>query len=222
LAYYNADGGAASMCGNGARCAAAFAYGWGIAGKTMRIETSCGIVGARVKRGTVELDMGPARYFHEGLKVSTSVGNIEGCIVDTGVPHFVTLTRNLNRLDVDSLGRELRFHRVFRPGGVNVDFVEKNRDGSLLVRTYERGVEGETLACGTGAAAVAVCLGERGLVRSPVKIITRGGDVLRVRYANRRNPFTNILLDGPAQVIYEGDIPVSVLNGVRKRLQSGE
>jgi diaminopimelate epimerase len=162
LVYHNADGGEASMCGNGARCAAAFAFDKGMAGTTMRLETRCGIIEAKARRGSVELNMGPPRHLREKLTVSASVGKLEGCAVDTGVPHFVIIVKDLKNLAVDSLGRELRFHRVFRPEGVNVDFVQINRDGSLLMRTYERGVEAETLACGTGAVAVAVCLGARG------------------------------------------------------------
>jgi diaminopimelate epimerase len=222
LVYYNADGGEASMCGNGARCAAAFAFEKGIAGTTMDLETRCGIIEARAKRGSVELNMGPPRHLREKLTLSTSVGKLEGSGVDTGVPHFVTIVKDVTNLAVDSLGRELRFHRVFRPEGVNVDFVQVNRDGSILMRTYERGVEAETLACGTGAAAVAVCLGARKLVTSPVRILTWGGDVLHVRYCDRYNPLSSTLLDGPAQVIYEGNIPVSVLRKVARRPQSGE
>ena len=222
LVYYNADGGEASMCGNGARCAAAYAFDKGIAGAAMTLETRCGIIEAKARRGNVELNMGFPRHLREKLTVSTSLGKVAGSAVDTGVPHFVTIVRDLKNLAVDSLGRELRLHRAFRPEGVNVDFVQMNRDGSLLMRTYERGVEAETLACGTGAAAVAVCLGAMGLVGSPVRILTWGGDTLCVRYSDRCNPLSVMLLDGPAQVIYEGKIPVSVLRRVARRFESGE
>jgi diaminopimelate epimerase len=218
LLYCNADGGQASMCGNGARCAAAYAFQEGIAKTNMTFETPCGIIEARARRGSVELNMGPPRGLREKVVVSTSAGKLEGSVVNTGVPHFVTMVGDVKKLAVDSLGRELRYHRIFRPEGVNVEFVQMNPDGSLLMRTYERGVEGETLACGTGAVAVAVCLGVRGLVGSPVRILTRGGDALRVKYMDKSNPLSSSLLEGPAQVVYEGDIPVSVLRRVTRRL----
>jgi len=222
LLYHNANGGEASMCGNGARCAAAYAFHKGIAGANMTFETPCGLINAKAKRGSVELNMGPSRNFRQKVVVSTGVGKLEGSFVNTGVPHFVIVVRNVKTLAVDSLGRELRFHRAFRPCGANVDFVQINRDGSLLMRTYERGVEAETLACGTGAVAAAVCLGVNRLVQSPVRVLTRGGDTLLVRFLNKLNPLSTALLEGPAQIVYEGDIRLSLLRNIARRLRIGE
>ena len=222
LLYYNADGGEAPMCGNGARCAAAYAFEKGIVGTNMIFETPCALIEANATRGSVELNMGSPRDFREKVVIRTSTGKVEGSLVNTGVPHFVTVVREVRKLPVETLGRELRFHRRFRPGGVNVDFVQINRDRSLIVRTYERGVEAETLACGTGAVAAAVCLGVKGLVRPPVRIQTRGGDTLIVKYVDESNPLSSQLLKGSAQVIFEGRVRVSVLRGIRERFKLGE
>jgi len=218
LTYYNSDGGEAAMCGNGARCAAAYAFQKGIARARMTMETAWGIVEAKARKESVELHMGAPRDFRRKVSISTRAGRFQGCYVNTGVPHFVIGVRDLGAVDVNSLGREIRFNRVFRPEGVNVDFVKSNPDGSLSVRTYERGVEAETLACGTGAVAAAACFGTRPGKRAPVRILTWGGDVLQVRFLNSSNPLSSALLEGPAYVVYEGDIPISLLRSLARRL----
>ncbi|MCX5799787.1 MAG: diaminopimelate epimerase [Candidatus Eisenbacteria bacterium] len=217
LRYHNADGGEAPMCGNGARCAAAYAFQNGARGAKVVFETPRGLIEAMATRGGVELNMGPPRGLKEGLVVRTSTGRFEGSFLNTGVPHFVTVVEDLQEFDVQSSGRELRFHKSFGRGGANVDFVEIDRRGSVLLRTYERGVEAETLACGTGAIAAAVCLAAKGLVKPPVKVLTWGGDMLVVRFAERSNPLSAALLEGPAQVVYEGEIALSVLRSVAGR-----
>ncbi|KPJ59617.1 MAG: hypothetical protein AMJ46_10370 [Latescibacteria bacterium DG_63] len=217
VTYYNADGHEASMCGNGVRCAARFAFEKHLAPARMKIETPRGVLEAHVKRGTVEAQMGRPSGLKQNVTVSTSSGKVVGDVVDTGVPHFVTSVKRWKNLDVNRLGREIRLHSTFRPHGVNVDFVKRTTDGTLLVRTYERGVEAETLACGTGAVAAAVCLAERGHVGSQVKVLTRGGDTLTVRFKDKSNPLGNIQLEGPAQVVYEGDIALSVLREISRR-----
>lgn len=177
----------------------------------------CGILQATVKRTTVEVDMGRPRGLKQNVAIVTRSGHVVGDAVDTGVSHFVTRPRRWRNLDVSALGREIRLHKAFRPHGANVDFVRAGPDGSVLLRTYERGVEAETLACGTGAVAAAVCLAVRGQVSSPVSVHTHGGDTLIVRFAEESHPLSRSRLEGPAQVIYEGDIPLSVLKRIAKR-----
>jgi len=216
LTYYNSDGGEAAMCGNGARCAVAYAFQKGIARASMTMETAWGIIQAKAKKAGVELNMGSARDFRQGVVVSTRAGRIEGCDVNTGVPHFVIAVRNLHTLEVNSLGREIRFNRIFRPEGVNVDFVKKSPDGLLSMRTYERGVEAETLACGTGAVAAAICFGTKRGVIIPIRVLTWGGETLQVRFLSRSNPLSPALLEGSAQVVYEGDILLSLLRSLAR------
>ena len=218
LVYYNSDGREAPMCGNGTRCAALYAFNQGLAAVSMEIEVGSGKVAAVVKRSGVELAMGEPRDFRSDVSVKTTFGVIRGDFVNTGVPHFVVLPKNWRRLDVNGLGREIRQYRSFGRQGTNVDFARAVSKGTVEIRTYERGVEAETLSCGTGAVAVAVCLAKRGLVRPPVKLMTRGGDTLRVRFDDPSKPLSLTFLHGPAQVVYEGDIGLRVLRTVAAKL----
>ncbi len=217
VTYYNADGRQASMCGNALRCTARFARQELRGGTRVLIETACGVREARVKRDSVEVEMGRPRGLRRNFRVSLPRRAIVGDVVDTGVPHFVTRVRSWKSLDVESVGRQIRSHSAFRPDGINVDFVVREAHDSFLIRTYERGVEAETLACGTGAVAAAVCLAARGLAEPPVKLRTRGGDSLTVRFEDRANPLSHMRLEGPAQVIYEGKIALSTLRGISRR-----
>ncbi|UCF78793.1 MAG: diaminopimelate epimerase [Candidatus Eiseniibacteriota bacterium] len=215
--YHNADGREASMCGNGVRCAARFAFEKKLAPAHMRIETRSAVLEARVRKGSVEVDMGRPRGLRQDVAVRTGKGTVVGDVVNTGVPHFVTVPKRGKEPDVASAGAEIRSHPLFRPRGVNVDFVTPCSDGSLAIRTYERGVEAETLACGTGAVAAAVCMATRGRVRSPVRVHTRGGETLTVRFDVKSNPLSCARLEGPAQVVYEGEMPLAVLKRIAGR-----
>ncbi len=219
LVYFNSDGREAPMCGNGTRCAAKFAFERGIVGTEMRIQTGSGLIKASVDAGGVELDMGKPAGLKKDFGLKTSFGQVKGYYVNTGVPHFVTVAKNLAGLDVEAMGREIRHHRTFGPAGANANFVRVLSKDSVQLRTYERGVEGETLACGTGAVAAAVSLAVGGLVKPPVKVFTQGGDVLSVRFSVKGNPLSNALLRGPAQLVYEGDIPVSVLRTLAAKVE---
>ncbi len=218
LAYFNSDGREAALCGNGTRCAALYAFEHGIVPAQMRIEVGSGTIGATVGRSGVELALGEPRGFRADVAVRTASGVVKGDFVNTGVPHFVTMDRDWRRLDVEALGLEIRRHPVFGRRGVNVNFVRVVSARTVDIRTYERGVEGETLACGTGAVAAAVCLAMKGFVRPPVMLRTRGGDTLRVRFKEPSKPWSPAMLHGPAQVVYEGDIELSALRAVSGRL----
>ncbi|MBI3087758.1 MAG: diaminopimelate epimerase [Candidatus Omnitrophica bacterium] len=160
MRVFNSDGSEAEMCGNGARCVAAFVHGWH--GRRHHeevfIETAGGLVSAQVHRDRVRMRMPEPRDLRLdlALKVDGSIRSLSS--VDTGVPHVVAVVDHLDRVEVEALGRRIRFHQAFGPRGANVNFIEVNpkKPHHLRVRTYERGVEGETLACGTGAAAAAV------------------------------------------------------------------
>ena len=125
--------------------------------------------------------------------------------LDTGVPHAVVPVGELEKLDVAGLGRSLRFHKAFGPKGANVDFV-KVSGGIVRVRTYERGVEAETLACGTGLTASAVALGLALGLKSPVKLVSRSGERFRVWYRAAGAGARDIYIQGPAKIIFEGEI----------------
>jgi diaminopimelate epimerase len=204
--FYNADGSEAEMCGNGGRCAARFAFINGIAGERMSFGTLAGIMRANVDvSGKVKLQLSRP----SGLKLDYSIALADKEIfvssVDTGVPHAILLTDHVDRAPVEELGRPIRYHKAF-PKGTNVDFVEIVDKDNVKIRTYERGVEGETYACGTGAVAVGVILKEKGLTGEVVNIWTRGGEPLRV-YVN-----DEVYLEGSARVIYEGKLWVEAVD----------
>jgi diaminopimelate epimerase len=126
--------------------------------------------------------------------------------LNTGVPHVVVLTDNLDRVDVVRQGREIRYHRSFAPAGTNVNFASLRDDGVMAIRTYERGVEDETLACGTGSVAGAIIVAKRKKVASPLKVLTKSGAFLKVHFQENNGAFSQVYLEGDARVVYSGTL----------------
>jgi len=204
--FYNADGSEAEMCGNGGRCAARFAYLKGITGPSLKFETLAGILSARVDGKKVKLEM--TKPF--GLKLDETI-LIDGeekvfSSLNTGVPHAVLFVENLEKLDILRIGKAIRHHSFFAPSGTNADFVQVEKGSQLSIRTYERGVEDETLACGTGAVAAALIAAFKGLVKSPVSIKTRGGEVLAVYFEIENREAKRVFFEGDVHVIYEAEM----------------
>ncbi|MBW1989422.1 MAG: diaminopimelate epimerase [Deltaproteobacteria bacterium] len=203
--FFNADGSEAEMCGNGARCAARFAYLSGIAGKDMRFVTLAGVIHAQVADGTVRVRMTPPMDLVPEVCLDVDGEPVRLFSVNTGVPHAVVRVDDLEAVDVDGLGRRIRFHEHFAPAGANVNFLWA--DGAeTRIRTYERGVEGETLACGTGAVASALCRAMADDLPSPVKVLTRGGVTLLVHFCRQGESFDEVYLEGDARIIYRGTL----------------
>ncbi len=206
--FYNADGSRAEMCGNGGRCAARYAYIHGIAGPRMRFETAAGIIEAEVleESGDVRLRMTPPEDFRQGLRIRLGGVDRDMYFVNTGVPHAVIFVDD-SETPVKEWGREVRFHELFQPAGSNANFIRFLADGRLQVRTYERGVEDETMACGTGAVAAALVAAVLGRTTSPVQLVTSGGEPLTVLFDLHQGPAAeNVFLQGPARIIYEGKL----------------
>lgn len=202
MRYYNSDGCSAAMCGNGARCIAVFAYllGIGSGSKELRFAAQDGmhhaeIVGwdADCRRGTVCVGM-------KAVSKSEMRPLLDGVRLDTGVPHYVQWVRGLDGFDVVGEGRRLRRHPLFDPAGANINFVERQGDGSLHVRTYERGVEDETWSCGTGVTACALVSGTR-------RIRTAGGEFC-VDYVETDGGYSDIRLTGPVSLNFIGTISI--------------
>jgi len=210
MVYYNADGSRAHMCGNGARCMAWFAHATGAVGKTFRFMTDAYPVGATVKGDRVRVTLADARDYQAVVKVSVNAKTYKPSFINTGVPHAVLMVPDADKVFVSGLGQALRFHKAFGPKGTNVNFVQKLGPHKLRVRTYERGVEGETLACGTGVTASAIAAALRGLVKAPVYCVVAGGDTLKVDFkmdpGNRTRPATGISLEGPVRRTFTGEI----------------
>lgn len=210
--FFNGDGSEAEMCGNGARCAARFAYMYGIAPAHMRFATLAGIIEAKVADVNVSVRMTPPNNFQLARQIALADRTLLLHSVDTGVPHAVVFVDDFEGVDICALGREIRFHRDFMPAGTNVNFVQYLEGGALKVRTYERGVENETLACGTGATAAALLAAALGRAASPVNIVTSGGDQLTISFDLREGPAAaNVFLKGPAHVIYTGELSAEAL-----------
>ncbi len=214
--FYNGDGSRAEMCGNGARCAARFAFEKNIAPAAMRFETEAGEIEAFILGDTgetVKIRLTAPEDLR--LNMPMSVGNVEQPLhfINTGVPHTVVLVNDTGDVPVSEWGREIRYHEHFQPAGTNANFAQVVASDTLKVRTYERGVEGETMACGTGAVASALVLALLEQARPPVTVITTGGEKLTIHFSikeeenNRQLDLdAGIFLEGPARVVYEGKL----------------
>ncbi|MGZ8448117.1 MAG: diaminopimelate epimerase [Candidatus Deferrimicrobiaceae bacterium] len=203
--FFNADGSAAEMCGNGGRCAARFASERGIAGKSMSFETLAGLIHAEVSDRRVKLQMPPPRGLAIDRTLTLRGRKIRYSFLHTGVPHVVLFVPAIEKVDLVGVGRGIRTHRAFAPRGTNVNFAQV-RGGAVRVRTYERGVEGETLACGTGAVACGVLAAVHGFVRPPVTVRTRGGEKLVIHFDMGNQGFGQVFLEGDTSWSCDGVI----------------
>jgi diaminopimelate epimerase len=204
--FFNSDGSEAEMCGNGGRCAARFARLKGIAGPSLTFETLAGILSAQVDGKRVKLEMTKP----SGLKLDERI-SIEGkelviSSINTGVPHAVLFLDDIEDIDVIQMGRAIRYHPRFAPAGANANFIHLENPSRLSIRTYERGVEDETLACGTGVVASALVAAFKGLVKSPVSIMTLGGETLNVYFEVGASEVKKVFFEGDVHVIYEADM----------------
>ncbi len=200
--FFNSDGSTATMCGNGARCAARYAYKKGLASENMLFETGAGIIEATVKEKTVKVLLTKPYNINFHLKAPVENKEIVGAFLNTGVPHFVVFVDDIENTDVNSLGKKIRHHRLFQPEGTNVNFAQY-RNGKLYVRTYERGVEGETLACGTGSVAAAISYSKIFNTPPLVEVITRSKEKLTVCFDEN---FEKVYLEGNTSWICDGTI----------------
>jgi diaminopimelate epimerase len=201
---FNADGSEAEMCGNGARCAAAFAVRHGLAGNDMRFHTLAGIVEAKVNPEDVSIKVTQPKELKTGIGIEVDARNEVVHFVNTGVPHTILFTKNLDAAPVDALGRKIRNHPHFSPAGTNVDFVEVSGSEKIRVRTYERGVEAETLACGTGAIASAILSHATGNVPHSSVLVSMPGGNLKIDFTNSNGEYHDIWLTGEVSFIFTG------------------
>ncbi len=209
MRYYNADGGEAEMCGNGARCFARFVNR--LNDNTLEqvsFETMAGVIHADFLEDSIRINLGSPHG--QQLNKPLGVNGLETIVhsVNTGVPHAVIFVEDLENTDVRSLGAAIRHHEHFSPAGTNVNFMQVNAPDHISIRTYERGVEDETLACGTGMVACALIHHQLNDCPLPVKITVRGGDTLLVDFDRiAEGGFKNATLTGPAEFTFEGTFP---------------
>lgn len=207
MRYYNADGREAEMCGNGARCFARFVDKISSAKRpSVDFETPAGTISATLSGEQVSLGMSQPGAFADGVELDAAGENLTVYAINTGVPHAVVLVEDLDGTDVHRLGAALRHHHHFQPRGTNVNFVRQLGPQDLAIRTYERGVEAETLACGTGVVASALTLAALTGAESPVRVLVKGGDTLTVDFLRSGDGFSHVVLTGPADFVFEGEI----------------
>lgn len=204
--FWNSDGSVAEMCGNGARCFARYVQRLTGAQGTLTFETLAGVITARFRGEQVTIGLTPPQGLQLHQAVETSLGKVVCHSVNTGVPHAVIFVPDADQARVSDLGRQIRHHAAFAPKGTNVNFVQTLSPGCIRVRTYERGVEGETLACGTGVTASALIAARLHHFGSPVQVRVQGGDVLEVGFREENGQFTEVTLTGPADFVFEGAI----------------
>jgi diaminopimelate epimerase len=206
MRYYNSDGGEAETCGNGARCISRFAHLHGIAPESMSFETAAGPYTAEIIGEGVKLGLSDPTDVRSDFTVALEDGERVASFANTGVPHVVYFVEDVASLDVVGLGRESRHHRDFAPAGTNANFAQVMSGDSLRLRTYERGVEDETLACGTGAIAAAITASLRGSVRSPTTVRVQGGFDLVIHFVNDGGFLRDIYLEGDARIVCAGEL----------------
>ena len=202
--FYNSDGSRAEMCGNGSRCAAALAYSLGLAPEKQSMGTDAGSVQSEVypELSEVKVQLTQPQELRTDVGLELSDGSrVNIHHVNTGVPHAVIISEDANREDINHLGPEIRYHDYFAPQGANVNIIQKMENDHLYVRTYERGVEDETYACGTGAGASAFIANNLGLCAENVHITTSGGERLKI---DLHDGF--VYLQGKANLVYKGEL----------------
>jgi diaminopimelate epimerase len=204
--FFNSDGSKAEMCGNGARCAARFAHVTGIAGTTLSFETEAGVISAQINEDRVKVKMPDPSDLKLAYPLKLSNRSLEISSINTGVPHAVVMVEQVADVDVVTLGREIRLHQTFAPAGTNANFVQRSKGNAIEIRTYERGVEDETLACGTGAIAGAIISASRFKMNSPVDVKTRSGEYLTIYFSAKDGQFDDIYMEGGARIIYSGEL----------------
>ncbi len=218
MRFLNPDGTEVELCGNGARCVAEFARTLGIARKSMTMETMAGLVDAEICDSGVKIWMPDPSRREYGVSIDIPQGRFFGHAVSIGCPHFVVPVApdEIEGFDVMRIGAAIRQHAHFSPDGVNVDFVSYVKPNRIRMRTFERGVEAESGACGTGAVAAAVAGVENDDMILPVKVTTSAGFELTVDGDWRSRKCTGMTLTGPAKKVFEGDIDLDSVDGAQE------
>lgn len=209
MRYYNADGGEAEMCGNGARCFARFAKRL-LGDKITRVsfETIAGLIQAEFPGDPrqVRIQLSKPHGLALGASLHVDGQSMEIHFVNTGVPHAVVLSEALEAVELRRFGSAIRYHDHFAPKGTNANFQQVLGPGKLRIRTYERGVEDETLACGTGIVANAIIHHELSGAPAPISVEVAGGDTLTVDFEKSGDDYANVTLTGPADFVFEGTL----------------
>lgn len=206
MRIFNADGSEAEMCGNGARCFALYvSEKLKFHSPRLRIETKAGIIESSVNKDKIRVKLTNPLGLKLGIPLKINGRSLCVDFINTGVPHTVVFVEGLESIDVFNFGKCLRAHKMFSPHGTNVDFVEVLNHSSIRVRTFERGVEDETLACGTGSVASALIFALKAGLDNKIYVHTKSGERLTVYFERRNNDFRDVWLEGSARIVYKGE-----------------
>jgi len=200
MRIFNADGSEAEMCGNGARCAALFR-----GRRKGKILTQAGVINTKLSGTLVKIQLTSPKGIKLDIPLEVNGRAMKVNFINTGVPHTVIFVSGVDNIDVVGIGRSIRYHLKFAPGGTNVNFVEVIANDLIRIRTYERGVEDETLACGTGSAAAALVFALKNNSAGMVKVKTQSGEILKVYFKKDKNKFDNVWLQGSVKIVYKGE-----------------
>lgn len=209
MRIFNSDGNEAEMCGNGLRCLGRFMKEQGIPGESFSIQVMENLYKMQISRDTIQIKMGPPQSVEYDRMLTIGERSYSFDFMNTGVPHVIIYVKDLDSVKVDELGSLIRHNPKFAPQGTNVNFVCPTDDGTLKIRTFERGVEKETLACGTGCTATAISARKKLGFVNPIKIITRSGEEIRFSIEESDNKLSDVLMEGPAKFIFKGQIDLS-------------
>jgi len=210
--YYNADGSTGSLCGNGARCAIKFAFNTKrIKDKSTRfLSNNSEYTGEILEDGMIRFNLKPPSDLRKNIQLKATGKDMTAYFINTGSPHIVIMVEDLDNIPVEKIGKEIRWLAEFAPGGTNVNFVKiENED--VHIRTYERGVENETLACGTGSVAAAIICNKTDGINAPVTILTRSKAKLFVNFNVINDEFSNVSLTGPVSEIFKGQFQINLV-----------
>lgn len=207
--YFNADGSTGTLCGNGARCAIKFARDTGKArsSNVSFLSNEIRYTGELLDNGLIKFNLKPPVNIKENISLEVADLGISASFIHTGSPHVVIVLDDIDGVSVIETGREIRYSESFAPNGTNVNFI-KIIDKKIFIRTYERGVEDETYACGTGAVAAAIIGNIKFGIKSPVTLQTKGGDELVVNFFADGSDYKNVSLTGPVKEVFKGEISI--------------
>jgi len=209
MRYYNADGGEAEMCGNGARCFGRFAnFLNGFTLDKVNFETPAGTIGATFHGENVQIKMSEPHGLQQDLTLDAAGTELTVHFLNTGVPHAVVFVGDIAEVPVREWGAALRYHEAFAPKGTNANFVHRIGTSHIAIRTYERGVEDETLACGTGTVACAILHHLRTGHPAPISVDVKSGDTLEINFTPDGDTFKDVTLTGPAEIVFSGTVQI--------------
>lgn len=210
--YYNADGSTGSLCGNGARCAIKFGFNTNRIKKnsTHFISNNSEYSGEILKNGIIQFNLKPPFDLRENIRLSLAGQNVTAYFINTGSPHVVIKVDDLEKISVVEIAKEIRYLPEFAPDGTNVNFIKIMND-EVHLRTYERGVEAETLACGTGSVAAAMICNLTDGINPPITILPRSKDKLFVNFNIENNQFADVSLTGPVKEVFKGHFQINLV-----------